>query len=115
MGCADSVAPHILEYAYLAAYGGIVDNRAQGAEIMVIAHTLEHSLLAVEEESLIGAYLDRAYAECSKILILYLAVAYKLALRFIQLRGIRRPQRRMVKRQTTGARCCHCIESQTAV
>ena len=46
--------PISFEYAYLAAYGGIVDSRAQGAEIMVIAHTLEHSLLAVEEESSLG-------------------------------------------------------------
>ena len=62
MGCADSVAPHILSMRIWRRMAASL-TVAPKAEIMVIAHTLNTSLLAAEEGSHIGAYLDRAYAE----------------------------------------------------
>ena len=69
VGGADGVDAHILEELYLMAQGRTVDGGSEGAEVVVVADTLELGELAVEEEALLGDIFDGADAEAGVIVV----------------------------------------------
>ena len=63
VGCSDGVATHILKHTDLSADTGFIGYRTERTEIMVVAYTLEYSLLTVKEESLIRSKFNCTYTE----------------------------------------------------
>ena len=74
MAGADGVAAHFLEDGKLAVEGGVVEGRAERAEVVVVAHALERDALAVEQEAVVGGELDLADAEDGFVAVHGLAV-----------------------------------------
>ena len=49
--CADGVGTHVLQHFNLMAKGGAVDGSTEGAKVMMVAHTFEFGVFAVEEKA----------------------------------------------------------------
>ena len=117
---ADSVAAHVLEQFELMTECRPVDGGAERPEIVVIAHTLEFTQLAVEIEPMFGNHLYRAYAESCIVTVEFCAVCIKDTCHgMVERRTLRRPQLRLRNFEVLqnrlaryygdiAAPCCHC-------
>ena len=95
----DGIAPHLAQHRKLVADGGTVDRRPQRAQVVMQANAPKTNRLAVQEEALVGPYLNRADSEPGRMAVHLLAVDADRRLGRIERRRGGRPQLGMLDRQ----------------